>query len=111
MDKIQQILIHLQNGETVDRPYDQIRSILQHECMHLAYTPSTVTTYGERGHEYIQEVRLVGPHEKMKVTPKGGTQTISFFNEDWTTNLTMQGWDHTPGVWFQSQIKHLKNLN
>ena len=110
MEEIKQILIRLQNGDSIANPYDEIRSIIQNKCMHVAYTPSTVITYGERGHKYVQEIRLIGANEKMIVTPEGGTRRISFYNEDWTTNLSMVGWDRTPGVWFQPQIKHIDNL-
>ena len=110
MDKIRNILVELQNGDQVDHPYYTIRNIIQNELMHVATVPTQVKTYGERGHEYNHMVRIYGIQEKMKLTPKGGDQVISFYNEDWTSNLNMTGWDRTPGVWFQTQIKHLDNL-
>jgi hypothetical protein len=111
MDNIKHILINLQNGHPIEKSFDTIRNIIQNELMHVATIPTVVTIYGERGHKYIQTVRLYGVQEKMKITPKGGEQVISFYNEDWSTNLSMTGWDNTPGTWFQPQIKHLDNLS
>ena len=111
MEQIKNILTDLQNGHPINNSFDTIRSIIQNELMLVASIPTIVTIYGERGHKYIQTVRLYGIQEKMKITSKGGEQVISFYNEDWSTNLSMSGWDRTPGVWFQAHIKHLDNLS
>ena len=110
MEQIKHILMELQNGHSLDNPYSTIRNIIKSDLMHVATTPTHVVTYGERGHKYMYTIRLYGKQEPMKITDNGGELIVSFYNEDWTTNLGMSGWDGTPGTWYCPQIKHLDNL-